>query len=122
MLRLMTEEQVLRLVEKSEELWDKALESRKRANELTIEAETLGLQVESLASDATTSLKGASISEESLKEATDVQNKSIDLGSLLQKAVEASKEADEIEALAEEALAVAEAGLEQHLKDFPEAD
>eukprot|EP00970_Alexandrium_tamarense_P002486 scaffold358_cov207-Alexandrium_tamarense.AAC.16 len=79
-------------------------------------------EVESLASDATTSLKGASISEESLKEATDVQNKSIDLGSLLQKAVEASKEADEIEALAEEALAVAEAGLEQHLKDFPEAD
>ena len=36
--------------------------------------------------------------------------------------MEATKEADEIEVLAEEALASSEKALEQHLIDFPEDD
>jgi len=46
----------------------------------------------------------------------------IDLGSLLDRAMRATEEADQIEVLAEEALAASNAALEQHLIDFPEDD
>ncbi|KAL9188079.1 hypothetical protein ACHAXT_006457 [Thalassiosira profunda] len=60
--------------------------------------------------------------EEKLAEANEAQNLSIDLGALLDKAARATTEADELEVMADEALAASEAALEQHLIDFPSDD
>jgi len=60
------------------------------------------------------------LSEEKIQEVQQAQSQSIDLGSFLERAVKASEEADEVEILANEALAASEAALEQHLIDFPE--
>ncbi|KAL7534194.1 hypothetical protein ACHAXR_005713 [Thalassiosira sp. AJA248-18] len=120
-LNLVNEADVIALVEKAEDLWAQVEQLRKKSNELSMEAESLGQEAETTTADAMESLK-ESISEEKIAEASNAQNLSIDLGSLLEQAMEASKKADEIEALAEEALAASEAALEQHLIDFPDDD
>ena len=120
-LHLVTEKDVVELVEKAEELWAKVESLRNEARELSIQAESLGQEAETSAADAIDSLK-ESISETKIEDANKAQNSCIDLGSLLEKAMEATKEADEIEMLAEEALASSEKALEQHLIDFPEDD
>ena len=120
-LHLVTEKDVIELVEKAEELWAKVESLRNEARELSTQAESLGQEAETSAADAIDSLK-ESISETKIVEANKAQNSCIDLGSLLEKAMEATKEADEIEVLAEEALASSEKALEQHLIDFPEDD
>lgn len=118
-LFVVTEEEVIALVEEAEDLWAKAYEARKAANELSEKAEAIGKDAEVSASDVTEALK-QSISEEKIADATNAQNLSLELGSLLEEALNAQDEADDIELRAEKALAASEAALEQHLIDFPE--
>jgi hypothetical protein len=118
-LFVVTEEDVIALVEEAEDLWAKAYEARKTANELSEKAEAMGKDAEVSTSDATEALK-QSISQDKIADATTAQNLSLELGSLLDEALQAQKEADEIEERAEKALAASEAALEQHLIDFPE--
>ena len=118
-LYLVTEEDVIALVEKAEDLWAKAYEARQAANKLSEKAEAIGLDAEVSTSDATEALK-QSISVEKVADATTAQNLSLDLGYQLEEALKAQEEADEIEMRAEKALAASEAALEQHLIDFPE--
>ena len=54
--------------------------------------------------------------------ANNAQNVSIDLGALLEQVQMTTLRADDIEVLADEALAASEAALRQHLIDFPEDD
>ncbi|KAL3804190.1 hypothetical protein HJC23_013709 [Cyclotella cryptica] len=118
-LNLVTEQDVLALVEKAEELWAEAYEARKTANELSERAESLGKDAELSAATSARALK-ESISEKNIEEASNAQNLSLELGSLLDEVVEAERKADEIEEKAEEALRASEVALEQHLIDFPE--
>jgi len=120
-LQLVTEADVIALVEKAEDLWAQVETLRKEANDLSLQAESLGMEAETSAAGAMSSLQ-ESISEEKLAEANEAQNSVIDLGSLLDRAMRATEEADQIEVLAEEALAASNAALEQHLIDFPEDD
>ena len=120
-LNLVTEDDVIALVDKAEDLWAKVQTLRNEANDLSIQAETLGQEAEVSAADAVKSLSGKiDLSEEKIAEVQQAQSQSIDLGSLLERAMKASEEADEIEILANEALAASEAALEQHISDFPE--
>ena len=121
-LNLVTEEDVIALVDKAEDLWAKVQTLRNEANDLSIQAETLGQTAEVSAADAVKSLSQAKIdlSKEKIAEVQQAQSQSIDLGSLLERAVKASEEADEIEILANEALAASKKALEEHLIDFPE--
>lgn len=112
---------MIALVEKAEDMWGKVETLRKEANDLSLQAETLGQEAETSAPGVIESLKG-SISEEKLAEAGNVQNLSLDAGSLLDRAMKATMQADELELIAEEALQASEAALEQHLIDFPEDD
>lgn len=116
-LRLTTEDEVIALVEKAENLWAKVEKLRNEANELSIQAEALGQEAEDCTSDVVKSLK-ESISEQKLEEANQAQNSVIDLGTLVEKAMRLTEEADQVEVLAEEALAASERALEQHLIDF----
>ena len=120
-INLVTEADVIALVEKAEDLWGQVEKLRKEANELSIQAETLGQDAEASTADAMEALKG-SISVANIAEANNAQNLSIDLGSLVERAAKATEEADQIEVLAEEALVASEKALEQHLIDFPEDD
>lgn len=118
-LHLTTEEDVIKLVEKAELLWDKAYEARKAAKELSEQAETLGVSAEQSATDANEMLQ-SSISIAKIGDAQIAQNLSLDLGNLLDRIEEAEKKANEIEIEAEKALKESEKALEQHLIDFPE--
>jgi len=117
-LNLVTEDDVIALVDKAEDLWAKVQTLRNEANDLSIQAETLGQEAEVSAADAVKSLSQDKIdlSEEKIQEVQQAQSQSIDLGSFLERAVKASEEADEVEILANEALAASEAALEQHLE------
>jgi hypothetical protein len=116
---LVTEADVIALVEKAEELWGRVEKLRNEANELSMQAESLGRQAETSTADAMKSLQQL-LSEEKIEEVKNAQNLSLDLGALLDRATSATREADEIEILAEEAIAASEAALEQYLIDFPE--
>ncbi|KAL3761935.1 hypothetical protein ACHAWU_010112 [Discostella pseudostelligera] len=118
-LNLVTEDDVISLVEKAENLWAQVEKLRTEANNLSLKAESLGQEAETSTADAMNSLKG-SISAEKIEMANNAQNLSIDLGSLLEQVERATQMADEIEVLADEALAASEAAFEQHLIDFPE--
>ena len=59
---------------------------------------------------------------EKIAEVNIAQNNALDLGALLDRAQQATEEADESEVLADEALAASEVALAQHLIDFPEDD
>eukprot|EP00984_Skeletonema_dohrnii_P007608 scaffold2776_cov128-Skeletonema_dohrnii-CCMP3373.AAC.7 len=78
-LYVVTEEDVIALVEKAEDLWAKAYEARQAANKLSEKAEAIGLDAEVSTSDATEALK-QSISVEKVADATTAQNLSLDLG------------------------------------------
>lgn len=120
-LQLVTEDDVIALVEKAEDLWGKVEKLRNEASELSIQAETLGQEAEDSTAEAVGSLK-ESISEQKIEDANKAQNSCIDLGTLLDQAKKATEEADQVELLAEEALSASESALEQHLLDFPEDD
>lgn len=121
-LCLVSEEDVIALVDKAEDLWAKVQTLRNEADDLSIQAETLGQAAEVSTADAVKALSQDKIdlSKEKIEEVKQAQSQSIDLGSLLERAVKASEEADEIEILANEALAASEKALEEHLIDFPE--
>ena len=116
---LVTEEDVIKLVEEAEDLWAKAYEARKAANELSERAEAAGKNAELSTTDAMQALQ-ESISIDKIADANEAQNLSLELGSLLDEVEKAQREADDIEVLADKALAASEAALEQHLIDFPE--
>lgn len=86
-----------------------------------MQSESLGREAETSTADAMKSLQ-QSISDKKIEEANNAQNLSLDLGSLQDRALSVTREADEIEVLAEEAIAAAGAALEQYLIDFPEDD
>lgn len=67
-------------------------------------------------------MREGSISFEKIEAADAAVASNIDAGSILNKALEASEQADRLEAEAEEALERSEAMLEQHLIDFPYSD
>lgn len=121
-LHLVTEEDVIALVEKAEDLWGKVEQLRTTSKELSMQAEEMGEDAESSASEVMKGLtqKKIDLSAEKIADLQQAQSQSLDLGSLLDKAAQATEEADEIESLANEALASSEAALEQHLIDFPE--
>lgn len=112
---------MIALVEKAEDLWRQVEKLRNEANELSVQAESLGRDAEASTADAMKSLQ-QSLSEEKIEEAKIAQNLSLDLGALLDRAISATQEADEIEILAEEAIAASEAALQQYMIDFPEDD
>jgi hypothetical protein len=116
---LVTEEDVIKLVEEAEDLWAKAYEARKTANELSERAEAAGKNAELSTTVAMSALQ-ESISIDKIADADEAQNLSLELGSLLDEVEKAQREADDIEVLADKALAASEAALEQHLIDFPE--
>jgi hypothetical protein len=118
-LHLTTEQDVIRLVEKAEQLWEQAYQARQTANELSSQAESLGISAEQSATLATSSLQ-SSVSISKIGEAQHAQNLSLDLGALLQRAEEAQIKAEEIEEKAEVALRESEEAFERHLIDFPE--
>lgn len=118
-LNLVTEDDVISLVEKAENLWAQVEKLRTEAKNLSIEAESMGQEATTSTADAMQSLQG-SISAEKIAMANIAQNVSIDLGSLLEQVQRATQMADEMEVLADEALAASEAAFEQHLIDFPE--
>jgi hypothetical protein len=118
-LQLTTEEDVIQLVEKAEQLWSEAYTARQYANDLSAEAETLGISAEQTTSLATDSLQ-SSVSISKIGDAQHAQNLSLDLGALLKKVEEAERKAIEIEKKADEALKESEVAFERHLIDFPE--
>ncbi|EJK46876.1 hypothetical protein THAOC_34436 [Thalassiosira oceanica] len=120
-LSLVTEEDVIELVEKAEDLWGRVEALRKESEALSLQAEDVGTETEAATKEAEASLKTGSISVSKMADAQEAQNKALDLGSLLEAALRKSEEADEVEVLAEEALAASERALEQYLIDFPEA-
>ena len=108
-LNLVTEDDVIALVDKAEDLWAKVQTLRNEANDLSIQAETLGQAAEVSAADAVKSLSHKiDLSKEKIAEVQQAQSQSLDLGSLLERAMKASEEADEIEILANEALTASE--------------
>ena len=121
-LNLVTEADVIALVEQAEALWTKVEQLRNEANDLSIQAETLGHETELSTEYATNLLKDNTISEGKIAEISIAQNNALDLGALLDRAQQATEEADESEVLADEALAASEVALAQHLIDFPEDD
>lgn len=121
-LNLVTEDDVITLVEKSEKLWAQVEKLRIEAQQLSIQAESLGQEAEISTSDAMNSLKGSIISADKIEMASNAQNVSIDLGSLLEQVQEATERADAMEVLADEALAASQAAFDQYLIDFPEAN
>jgi hypothetical protein len=86
-----------------------------------MQSESLGREAETSTVDAMKSLQ-QSISDEKIEEANNAQNLSLDLGSLQDRALSVTREADEIEVLAEEAIAASGAALEQYLIDFLKDD
>ena len=119
----MTEEDVLDAVEKAEALWADALEARKTANALSDRAEEEAEAAASSANEVNERFKDRSepISMEQLAQADAAARSSLDAGSMVTKALDATDEADRLEKLAEEALQESENQLEQHLIDFPDS-
>ena len=122
---LVTEDDVLKAVEKAETLWADALEARKTANALSDRAEEEAEASAETANQMNAVLqargKETPISMQQLAEADAAARSSLDAGSMVQKALKASDEADRLEKLAEQALQDSEAQLEQHLQDFPDS-
>ena len=113
-MSLVTEEDVLELVDLAEEAWSEALEARKKANALSEQAER---DAEVAAAESQTPppefTRVAQISE--------VLQGAIDAGDVLAEARDAITDADCLEAKAEQALKESEEALERHVVDFPES-
>ena len=125
-LRLVTEDDVIKAVEKAEELWAKALEARKTANALSDRAEEEAEASSARALAVEAKLKDNNISKtpitmETLAEGDAVARSSLDAGLLVNRALAASEEAERLLQQAEEALEQSESTLEQHLIDFPDS-
>jgi hypothetical protein len=122
-LSLVTEGDVLKAVENAEKLWAEALEARKVANALSDRAEEEAEAASTQAKEVEESMRDRSkpISMEKLAQADAVSRANLDAGSLVNKALQASDDADRLLAKAELALEQSEECLEQHLKDCPDS-
>ena len=117
----MTAEDVVRMVEDAEKLWDEAHEARKTANALSDRAEEEAEAASHLAMETNERMREGPISLEKISDADAATMANIDANSMVSKALAATEEADRLEALAEEKLKASEAALEQHLIDFPDS-
>jgi hypothetical protein len=120
------EDDVLKAVEHAEVLWAEALEARKTANALSDRAEEEAEAAANSVKEADELFKQIKetpqpISMQQLVQADAAAASSLDAGSMVNRALQASEDADRLEKLAEEALQTSEERLEQHLKDFPES-
>ena len=122
-LGLVSEEDVLEAVERAETLWAEALEARKTANALIDKAEAeanasagTAKEAENIFRDKTTP-----VTMQELVQVDSAAKASLDATSLVNKAMEASDEAERLETEAEEALKKSEETLDQHLLDFPDS-
>lgn len=125
-LFLVTEDDVIKAVEEAEGLWAKALDARKTANAISDRAEEEAEASSERAKKVEAKIRDNNISKtpitmETLTEGDAVARSSLDAGLLVNKALAASEEADELLLLAEEALEASEKILEQHLIDFPDS-
>lgn len=122
-LNLVTEDDVLEAVEKAEALWAKALEARKTANALSdrAEEEAEAAACSSKEVDSMFQNRSQPISMQQLAQADAAARSNLDAGGMVNRALQASDDADEMERLAEEALQKSEEKLEQHLIDFPDS-
>jgi hypothetical protein len=120
---LVSEEDILEYVEHAEQLWAEALEARKTANALSDRAEEEAEAASSRAKEVGEKMKDRSkpISMETLTEGDAVARSSLDAGSMVNRALQASDEADRLLAEAELALQKSEECLDQHLEDFPDS-
>ena len=120
---LVTEADVEGAVEKAEKAWEAALAAREKADELSTKAEEMAeasaatSEAASAKVDASTTFKMSQLGD--LKAATD---ETLDANAMLAEAVDAAEEADRLEVLAEEATALMEEALEQHLVDYPDSE
>lgn len=117
-----TEEDVIKSVEKAEKLWAEALEARKEANAQSDHAEEGAEAAAEVAKKANEEMLKGPISLEKIAAADAAANSSLDAGSALSRALDAAEEADKLEELAEKALVESEEALEQHLEDFPDSN
>jgi hypothetical protein len=122
-LSLVSEDDVIEAVERAETLWAQALEARKTANALSSRAEEEAEAAAGTAKDAENIFqnKTSPVSMEQLVQFDAIAKTNLDASSMVNKALKASKEADQLEQLAEAALRKSEEQLEQHLKDFPDS-
>jgi hypothetical protein len=120
---LVSEEDVLEAVEYAETSWAAALEARKTANELSDKAEEEAEATAELAKKAENIFDDRSkrVTMEQLVQVDAVAKNSLESTSSLNRAMEASDEADRLEQEAEEALRKSEERLDQHLKDYPDS-
>ena len=122
-LSLVSEDDVIDAVEKAEALWAQALEARKTANALSDRAEEEAEAAAGTAKDAENIFqnKTSPVSMEQLVQFDAIAKTNLDATTMVNKALKASQEADELEQLAEEALRKSEEQLEQHLNDYPDS-
>jgi vacuolar-type H+-ATPase subunit H len=120
---LVSEGDVLESVELAEQLWAEALEARKIANALSERAEEEAEAASSKAKEVTEKMndKSKPVSTETLVEGDAVGRSNLEAGTLVNKALEASEEADRLLAEAEVALQKSEEFLDQHLVEFPDS-
>lgn len=118
---LVSEEDVLDAVERAETLWAEALESRKIANTSSDRAEKKAEESAEESEEAANIFQDRTtpVSKEQLIQVDTASKNSLDATFFVNKALEASDEADRLEQEAEEALRNSEERLDQHLKDFP---
>lgn len=119
-LQLVTEEDILEKLTKAEELWAEAHDARQEANKLSERAESEADTAATKAFAAKENMK-VSISLEKLEQADAATVANIGATEVLSMALNASEKADELELLAEQALAESELALEQHFIDFPDS-
>ena len=125
-LYLVSEEDVLSAVETAEALWAEALEARKTSNALSDKAEEEAEAAANSAKEIDAMFKNANkdsqpISMQQLAQGDAAARANLDAGSMVNKALQSSDEAERLEKLAEEALQTSEEQLEQHLKDYPDS-
>lgn len=124
--RLVTEAEVLAAVDEAERLWAQALEARKTANALSDRAEEEAEAAASTTKEVDDMFQFSKsnkipITMQQLAQADAAAKSNLDAGSMVNRALKASEEADRLEKMAEEALQRSEEKLEQHLQDFPDS-
>merc|ERR1711935_238738 len=115
-LFLVTADDVIQAVEEAEVLWAKALDTRKTANVFSDQAEEEAEASSARAKEVEEKIKDNTksktpITMETLAEGDAVARSSLDAGNMLNRALKASDEADELLQKAEEALEKSEATL-----------
>ena len=117
-----TEDDIWRAVKKAELLWAKAFEARKTANALSDCAEEeaeaaafISKEVEDMVNVRTT------ITMQQLARVDAAASANLDATSMVNRELEASRLADQLELEAEMALKESEDRLRDHLRDFPKS-